>query len=206
MVSGWMSGFRRRQGMERPTGRWHRRWMPGFVALCMLCSAALASAGSPTEKMQLIKAAFILNIARFTEWSPEAFIDAQDRMVLCLFQDNPLGGALDSIRQKQVGGRGLEIETVEADKATPRCNILFIPGNQLQRFQSRYKGDALSNVLTISDLTEDHHKGGSARVAVTLVRDETRIAFEINLKVAKEAGIRLSSELLKLGRIVEPAE
>ena len=59
-------------------------------------------------------------------------------------------------------------------------------------------------ILTILDLTADNQGGKAyAGIMVALVRKGSKIGFEINLDEVHGAGLRMSSELLKLATLVK---
>jgi hypothetical protein len=53
-------------------------------------------------------------------------------------------------------------------------------------------------VLTVGDTAGFAERG----VLINLQRQDSRLGFEINLAQARRSGLRFSSKLLKLGRIV----
>lgn len=147
-------------------------------------------------------AAFILNIARFVEWPAEAYA-GRDNVQLCLYRSNSLGQAIDSIREKKVKGHTLLVTTVRSLKEASYCNILFVPPQELDYFDQDTRGSLAMNLLTITDRTNAAYAGQAPpHILVSLIRDGTRIGFEVNMRAVNRSGLRMSSELLKLGRIV----
>jgi len=73
----------------------------------------------------------------------------------------------------------------------------------LGKFHEELDGKLQQPLLTIFDQTEiddgEHSRKG---IIVTLVREDSRIAFEIDPAQAKRANLHMSSELLKLAKIV----
>ncbi len=173
-----------------------RTLLPAILLLTALGSAQASSA----ERTLEVKAAFVLNIARFVYWPEEHFAAHPAEIHLCLYRGNPLGEALASIRHKQVAGRTLIIHRTERIGALPHCNILLVPPEQLARFREDPDRSPDHPLLTITDDTDGNTD--TEGIQITLVRRGTRIGFDIDLKRVKQAGLRLSSELLKLGRIV----
>lgn len=176
-----------------------------IISLCLwliLSSVAatltIAIAGNRTEQ---IKAAFILNIARFTQWPDTVFASINAPIKLCLFGDDYLGDALDSIRSKGIGKRKLDIQIVST--VTKDCHILFISHEQMTWFDEQIGTLKRIGLLIIGDHTDtsilEYTPLGEV---VSLIRDGNRITFEIDLDAAKAANLQLSSELLKLGRVV----
>jgi hypothetical protein len=115
-----------------------------------------------------------------------------------------LGAAIETIRGKRIHSRVLKIATVRSLGESSACNILFVPPAELSRY-SRDPGLSTPRpLLTIADLTEDGAGSQERRnVLVALVREQRRIGFEIDLQAVRRRGLRMSSELLKLARIVD---
>jgi len=153
------------------------------------------------EKLAQVKAAFVLNIARFTRWPDSAFSSPDAPLELCILKDDLPGEAVESIRGKRVGKRTLSVQVVE-DSAS-RCHVLFVPSTQMKWFDRHPKSLEGANLLIVGDNTDQPAKERDWNgETVFLVRDESRIAFEVDLDSARAAGIELSSELLKLSRVI----
>lgn len=150
-------------------------------------------AASPTEYE--VKAAFIHNVAKYTEWPPVA---ATSSMRLCVIGQNPFGNAIDTLRNKKVGGLVWEIVPVGSETNLKECRVLFIAvsesGNLKQMLDS-IKGSA---VLTVGD-TDGYAEQG---VMVNFYLEDSMVRIEVNTDAAKRAGLNISSQLLKLARIV----
>jgi len=173
--------------------------------LALLLSAPLLWPDSVlAQHTDEVKAAFILNIARFVEWPDEQLGGKKQSMQLCLYRRNSLGAAVGTIRGKQVAGRKLVIRTIDSAVEGRGCHILFIPPGELHRFGRERSGFAGRPLLTVTDLTTGW-RGRSAHpdILIALVRDGAHMDFEINLGAVRRSGLQVSSELLKLGRVAD---
>jgi hypothetical protein len=167
-------------------------------ALCAALSCGGAWA-APTEYE--VKVAFIHNIAKFVEW-PAVASPASGRARLCLLGDGPSGGAFEVLQGKPVGAANWEVVRVDGGRSLKECRVLFIASSEranLGRILARIEG---SPVLTVGD-TEGYAGQG---VIVNFYQEENKVRFEINRDAAGRAGLAISSQLLKLARIVSGAE
>lgn len=160
----------------------------------LLCMEAQAGA-LPTEYE--VKAAFIHNIAKFVSW-PDA-PPVPGILKLCVLGKNPFGNALDTLQGKQAGSLTWEIAPAIPEANLKECSVLFIAASEssdLGRILEDIEGSA---VLTVGDT------GGYAEqgVMVNFYQEENRVRFEINKDAAGRAGLKVSSQLLKLARIVQ---
>lgn len=162
-------------------------------ALLLLAPAAARAAPSEYE----LKAAFIYQIARFVEWPPAPQKDAP--LQLCVLGGNPFGAALHTISGKPVGGRKIEVTLLDMDEDTRKCAMLFIANpveKHLERIAALARG---SGMLTLGDTPGFAQRGAM----VNFFHEDGKIRFEINTAASRRAGLKISSQLLKLARIVE---
>jgi YfiR/HmsC-like len=158
-----------------------------------------------------VKAAFILNIARYVEW-PENRLHNEVR--LCFLNKNPLGSAVNNIRNKHIKIHPLEIRTIPSLQLHNDCNILFLTQQQMIDIAAQLKNKTpaenkekysllfTKDVLIIGDLsTKTTNTEKIEGVMVFLTRQKTRFGIEISRKVLTNSSLILSSELLKLSRI-----
>ncbi len=158
---------------------------------------ALSPAHAAPAEYEL-KAAFIYQIARFVEWPPRAGEPAGAPLRLCVFGGNPFGPALETIRGKQVNGRRMEVSLLDMSADTRECGLLFIAApaeKHLERIAAISRG---SGTLTMGD-TEGFARRGAI---VNFFAESGRVRFEINLEASRHTGLKISSQLLKLARIV----
>lgn len=145
-----------------------------------------------------VKAAFVYNFARFTEWPASAFAGSGSPLRLCVLGQDPFDGALDTIAGKKIRNRELVISYPIWAEEAQRCHILFISESVRERLPEII---ALVNgfpILTIGDMPEVARSGG----IIGLEKVENRIRFQVNLDAMERSGLRLSSRLLDLAIIV----
>src|SRR5258707_2098561 len=75
---------------------------------------ALAQDSSDSSEY-LIKAGFIFNFAKFVEWPPTTFAQADSPIVIGILGTDPFGTIIDHIVQdKKIGGRGFVVKRLES--------------------------------------------------------------------------------------------
>ena len=65
-----------------------------FVAVALMSFAVSGSAAAQISKEYLIKAVFLWRLAQFTQWPSGAFETAESSIVICVFGENEIAGAL----------------------------------------------------------------------------------------------------------------
>lgn len=146
----------------------------------------------------LVKAAFLYNFAKFVEWPDEAFSSPGDPIVLCILGDDPFDAAIETISGKFIRGRKLKIEVISKIDKIEKCHILFICRSEKGRLKRFLDIAKKSGILTVADMKDFAGQGG----IINFVKSGNKIKFEINVDAARDAGLKISSKLLKLANIV----
>ena len=165
-------------------------------------TSAAYSANRDRERISreyLIKAAILFNLAKFATWPDSAFNNADTPLRLCILGRDPFGPALESLQGKQIGLRNLVTTTIAEVKYAAACHVLFVSASEKDRLALIL--DALSElpVLTIADIAEFAVAGG----IVGLSEADDRSVLEVNIGAANQAGLKLSSKLLRLVETVD---
>ncbi len=146
----------------------------------------------------LVKAAFIYNFAKFVEWPDEAFQNSEDPIVLCILGKNPFDKATETIRGKFIRGRKLEIRFISKMEGLDKCHILFICRSEMDSLGQYLDVVKKTKILTVADMKGFSELGG----IINFIKSGNKIKFKINVDAAKDAGLKISSKLLKLATIV----
>jgi YfiR/HmsC-like len=143
-----------------------------------------------------LKAAFIYNVLRFSEWPADQIKDGS--VTLCILGRDPFSGATDTIRGRQVQGRELQIKRVGSIDEGVRCNALFVSASEEHRLGQVIAAASNRPVLTFSDIDRFADRGGV--VGMFLVDDKLR--FDINIAVLRAVSLRINAQVLKLAQRV----
>ena len=162
--------------------------------VCLLAVSGGRAQESPPTEYQL-KAAFLLNFAKFVEWPPAALAKATSPMVLGILGENPFGAVLErTIRDKTINSRPLVIKEFRSPAEATNCHMLFIGASEKARLPEILAGLRGASVLTVGETDRFTENGG----IINFVRQGNKIRFQINEVAAKSAGLRISSKLLSL--------
>lgn len=143
-----------------------------------------------------VKAAFLLNFTKFISWPPTAFATADAPFLICILGDDPFGRSIDQVIEgESVQGHRIAVARLRPDDHKS-CQLLYISD---KRMPSTPLADAGPGVLTVGEGDDFIHQGG----IVAFVVDHHHVRFDINLKAADNAGLKLSSKLLSVARLVE---
>jgi len=171
-----------------------------FLAVSLLAGGVLsprARGQSPSEYQ--VKAAFLYNFAKFVEWPPDLFNDPRRPLVLCVAGEDPFGDFLDGIVQgKTANGHPLAIRRLQREGEARSCHILFISSSERNRVRPVLKSLNGASVLTVGETDGFAQQGGM----INLTLEDNRVHFEINVDAAEHAGLKISSKLLSLAKII----
>jgi|RhiMethySRZTD1v2_1073278.scaffolds.fasta_scaffold04556_12 uncharacterized protein DUF4154 len=170
--------------------RWRRAAAAVVAAIAL--SGVVGLAQDVTEPS--LKAAFIYNFAKFTEW-PADVLAGSTPFTACVLGDAPIGDALErSVKGRQLVGHVIAVQRVAPDGPLKSCHLLYISGLKAAQIAGIVDAIKGAPVLTISDVDDFARMGGIAHVFV----ENGKMRFDLNLELAKRARLQLSSKLLVL--------
>jgi hypothetical protein len=173
---------------------------PTWTCLClMFFGLSPAMAHDLLADDSLVKTAFLYNFAKFTRWPLEAWSDPKSPLRLCTIGKDELVSNLKRLDQETIGARPVTVSTFAPGDAGASCHILYIAGSEHRHFTRFIQQTRDAPVLTISEIRGFADSGG----IIQLYRDRQQIRFKINLSVARERGLNLSSRLLDLAELVD---
>lgn len=177
-----------------------RRLVRGLAVALLAVGVAGAPNGAQAQSSQEyeIKAAFLYNFVKFVEWPSGALPETSDTITVCVLGDDPPGDALASINGKTVKGRRLTTRRIEPVKGIESCHVLFVSSSAQSRLPQVMQDLRGTSVLTVGEAERFIPSGG----IINFVIERNKVRFEINPVGAERAGLKLSSQLLSLARVV----
>jgi len=169
-----------------------------LVVLCVLCflSSAAIKAEAPFAENE-VKAACLYHFAQFVKWPASAFENPGAPLVIGVLGGDPFGGALEKvIAGETVDSRKLVVKRSRRLEDLKGCHILFIGQTEAGRLPEITAALQGSSALTVSDIPQFCKQGGM----IVILIERGKVVFEINAAAARLAGVRLSSQLLKIAR------
>ena len=178
-----------------------KRRGPLFGLLVLVLSFATFDLGHAQESKEYqLKAAFLFNFVQFVKWPPDSFPSADAPFCIGILGDDPFGSVLDdTIQGEAINNHHLEVERSQRIEDLKDCLVIFIC-----RSESGHVGEILSQIgsrpiLTVSEVDSFAREGGD----IDFYLSDGKVRFEINPQAAQRCGLKISSQLLSLGKIVE---
>lgn len=138
-----------------------------------------------------VKAAYIVNLAKFTHWEKR-----QNKTVLsaCVSGDLRVFNALQALELKATAKRLVKPELVELPGKVTHCDMLYISDLDSNKKPALLASLAKESVVTISDIPGFIADGGM----IALKKSGGRLLFDLNLPLSRLSGIRFESRLARL--------
>jgi hypothetical protein len=192
-----------RQARERKQfGRaraWSRRRTGALAIFLLLAATPRLRAEEATPVEYQVKAAFLLNFAKFIEWPADVFQDEKAQITICILRYDPFGHSLDEIlRGKTVNNRQVVARRIVEAEELSACQIVFVSEREekhLPEVLNRLKG---SSVLVAGETGTFAERGGG----IQFFLEDHRLRFAVNVDAIRKARLTVSSKLLALAKIV----
>lgn len=160
------------------------------VAMTALFSNAVST---DANREYQLKAAYLLNFARFIYWPKALFSSEIDVFRICVYGESPFAENLNHLLSKKVQGRSIKINQIENLNNVAVCHILFVCKSNEDDFH-KISSYFPQHVLTVSDVKGFSSQGGM----IEFVRFDNKIKFEINVAQSTKSGIKYRSQLLEV--------
>ena len=188
-----------------PGGAAWRAAARAALAACALLTAAATSSGEETPALTEydVKAAYLYNFAKFVEWPPPDEESARRRFVIAVLGDDPFGRTLEeTLAGKTVGDRSFAVRRVSTPEQAEGAQIVFVSASEWARLPHVLRVLDGAGALTVGDMRQFAERGGM----IGFRMEGRKVRFDINPEPVERAGLRMSSQLLRLARIVTADE
>jgi len=171
-----------------------------IVALIFALNPIANSAESSRPSEYELKAAFLYNFVKFTEWPPEQIAKSGEPFVIGVLGKDPFGAALDKVVEGEtVYKKPILTKRFSRLEDAANSHVLFISSSEGNNLPAILRALDNHSILTVSEIENFAQRGG----VINLKKENERIVFEINIDAARNAGLTMNAQLLKLAKIVK---
>ncbi|QNN24105.1 YfiR family protein [Planctomycetales bacterium ZRK34] len=183
------------------------------MATMTLLATFSMSAGDSVdqEKLLQVKAAYLINFARFTTWPDVKFESDHAPLIIGLFESDPIKPIIARmIKGREVAGHPLKIMRLklppsasgtshqkEFEKQLKSCHLIYVSNMHNHAARQLIKSVKHAAVLTIGEGESFVRQGGMLSFLV----EAGRVLFYANPDAIESSDLRVSSKVLKLARI-----
>ena len=166
--------------------------------LLLVCTGICFNLESHADESQLIisreyqlKTAYLFHFSELTEWPVPSSVS------ICLHGNSPIRTYLPILNGQQINNAQVRIK-IDNPIVVSECQIIFL--SDLNALSATVLEQAQKNhVLLISDAPGFAAKGGMIEFTLR----DNKLILVVNLVSVKQAGLKLSSKLLRMAEILE---
>lgn len=171
--------------------------------MLLFLAMAAQSLGLQSITEDQVKAAYLFNFAKFIEWPADAFPAADAPLNFCTLGHSPVVDDLDSsLRSKSVGDHTIVVKHLHAVEEIKACHLVFLAAGANEQEQKLIQSAKGAPLLLVSEIPGFNHAGGT----IEFVLEDGRLLFEVNMKAAESAHLKISSKLLTMARVTPSDE
>lgn len=170
------------------------------AAAALGLSAQVARAQDEGGREAAVKAAFLYNFAKFTEWPARRFDGGKAPVIFCVGAQSRLREAVEALEGKPVRARAVHVVVLTGNADPSPCHVLFVDDNSPPGLRRAVETHQVSGVLTVSDIPDFALSGGD----IGLFYKGNQLRFQINLANARSSDLTFSSQLLQLADVIGP--
>jgi len=145
----------------------------------------------------MYRAIFIYYFVDYVRWPPT---HDTGPVVVAVLGETSVTASLENVaRKKRVGGRQLQVRRISTPGDAEGCHAVFVPAASAGQVDSVVASLGQAPVLTIGEAVGSTREG----VAICFIEVDGALKFSISRQALSRAGLKASSELLKLAVLVD---
>ena len=174
-----------------------------IIALCLLSVILLVNTSLSTDdqiadtREYALKAAFLYHFSEYVEWDN---IAEGETFNIAVLGESPITAQLLTIaKDKKAKNKIITVKQFEDINGIGTCFILFVSRNYKPPINTVISKYSDKPILIVTEQKGYAEKG----TQINFIISEDKLKFEVNLKAAQKAGIKISSQLLQHAIMVE---
>lgn len=158
---------------------------------------AVSPSGARAEPTEAeLKAELVERFTRFVDW--DAGDLPSDGLAICVVGESALTQPLGRlVRSRKVKDRKAVVRAVDAAGAAD-CHLVLIGGLDKKRLAAVIARTEGRPILTIADAPG----GAAAGAIINFYIDGKKVRFEVNVRAARDSGLKVRAKLLQNARVV----
>jgi len=180
-----------------------RRRIGTAVLLAALAGQVSVSAATSDTAPRLeyqVKAGYLFNFLRFTEWPPQALPSGAPYRIGVVEDPGTYNIIAETLRGKTVNDRAIEVVYLNSHEPVRGCHLVFVPRSAEATTLNLGSDSNRQNTLLVGESPDYALTDGM----IGFVQRGHNIRFQVNLQAAQHAGLKLSGRLASLAEIVQP--
>ncbi|MEJ0100956.1 MAG: YfiR family protein [Pseudomonadota bacterium] len=171
------------------------------VTASLAAQPARPQTTAPTE--QQLKAVFVFNFSHFVAWPQNSFATPSEPFAIGVLGGDAFAAELEeAVRDERVDTHPLVVRRLHSIADIADCRILYIDRSQGAGLERMLPQLQQRGLLTVSDMEGAARQG----VIIELASEKSRIRLVINPDSAHDAGLTISSNLLRLAKVARTGQ
>ncbi len=176
-----------------------------ILPLILALSAHAIDNESERREEYKLKAAFLYNFMKFTDWPKEKTADSNS-ITVGILGNNPFGKSFDPLKDKRLKEKKVTIQyfksfeeinqTAEKIETLSKCHVLFVCLSETKHLNEIIKSVKGHSVLTVGDMKDFLESGGM----INFLMENEKVRFEIHNAAARKEKLEIRSKLLRLAK------
>lgn len=110
-----------------------------------------------------------------------------------------MGPAIGRLAGKKIQKSTIQVRQLANTETVVGCQIVYVSQSASEDLAGALRRVSRKSVLTVGNVASFAERGG----IINLLRTGNRIRFEINVEAARLSGLKFSSKLLRLAKIIQ---
>lgn len=171
-----------------------------LAALAGQLSVSAATGDSAPRLEYQVKAGYLFNFLRFTEWPPQALPAGAPYRIGVVEDPGTYNIIAETLRGKTVNDRAIEVVYLNSHDLVSGCHLVFVPRSADTASLNLGPDSSRENTLLVGESPDYALRDGM----IGFVQRGHNIRLQVNLAAAQRAGLKLSGRLASLAEIVQP--
>jgi hypothetical protein len=172
------------------------------LILGLVFTSRRASAAESTTQLEYkVKAGYLFNFARFITWPTSAFPFTNSPFIIGVLDGGEASPIIRGLMEgKQIDGRPVEVRSVLAETISQDIHVLLVTRAADKSPEELRKLSKSAPLLMVGETDEFAERGGT----IGFVRENESVRLTLCLERATESGLKVSSKLASVARLVKP--
>lgn len=180
-----------------------RRWTASLCLIWMcigLIDVARASDHDATAKMNMmrLRSSFILKIIQHVEWTAQSPDDTKSKVYIAVIGDCDAFDVLMNAVSKSLHPDRFSVRAAGPHDDLSNVDVVLISSSEIDDLKAVLSSLSDSPTLVISDHEGFCEAGAMVNFVVQKTKRGSKLRFEINRGRTEAAGLKISSQLMKL--------
>ncbi|WP_432474151.1 YfiR family protein [Amphritea sp. HPY] len=171
-----------------------------LTTLILLCGIS-GSIAAPGDREYQIKIAFLTNFISYTQWPDITRKTESSEFVFCSSSERFVEIARPALKGKQVENKPIRLTAVDPGEEW-QCDLLFILVEEADLWVKYLSEVDAEGILIVGERRGFAHEVGN----INFFLAGNKLRFEINLDSLENSGLKISSRLLRLAKLIRNEE